>query len=111
MKVLMKVQEGQPAFSIDSMQPMLLKAKTFATSSTGMMLIMGVIALVALQMFGGNKKGKIAMGYWGGEPEKQKAAKKARSQMALVTRNSVSLYIGCPQSIRKSSMRSGRVRG
>ena len=56
----MKTQEGQPAVSIDSMQPILLKAKTFATSSTGMMLIMGVIALVALQMFGGNKKGKIA---------------------------------------------------
>jgi len=107
----MKVQEGQPAFSIDSMQPMLLKAKTFATSSTGMMLIMGVIALVALQMFGGNKKGKIAMGYWGGGTEKQKAAKKARSQMALVTRNSVSLYIGCPQSIRKKLYEEWKSKG
>ncbi|MBE9128587.1 type IV secretory system conjugative DNA transfer family protein, partial [Coleofasciculus sp. LEGE 07081] len=49
----------------------------------------------------GDKKGKIARGYLGGVKEKAKGAKKAKKQMKVVTRNEVSLYIGCPKEIRE----------
>jgi len=80
---------------------MLLKAKAFASSQTGILLICCGIAFIGLQLLGGEKKGKTATGYWAGSKEKAKAASKATKQMAKVSRNSVSLYIGCPTKIRQ----------
>jgi hypothetical protein len=93
-----KPVEGQSA---QSLEPMLLKAKAFATSQTGILLICCALGLGLLQLFSSDKKGKTATGYWAGAKEKTKAAKQAAKQMAKTTRNNVSLYIGCPAKMRQ----------
>ncbi|MEL4895604.1 type IV secretory system conjugative DNA transfer family protein [Crocosphaera sp. Alani8] len=55
----------------------------------------GVLSLVG----DGSKKGKLSTAYWGGTNEKNKAAKKALSQINSPTRNSASLYIGTPDPV------------
>lgn len=76
--------------------------QTFATSPRGMMLIGCLLGFAVLSMLGANSgKGKIARGFWAGEKEKRKATQKAAKQMAKVTRNNVSLYIGMPQKMRQ----------
>jgi type IV secretory pathway TraG/TraD family ATPase VirD4 len=73
-----------------------------ATSKNGMLIGGLVLAMVLLQVFAGDdKKGRIARGYLGGLKEKAKAASKAKKQMVKVTRNEVSLYIGCPKQIKE----------
>jgi ATP-dependent protease Clp ATPase subunit len=95
--LVLKVQEGK-AVDIKTVIP---QVKSFVTSKTGMMLLVCGGAFIALSIFGGDKKGKTATGYWAGRKEKVKAAKKAAKQMAKVTRNSVSLYIGCPAKMKE----------
>jgi len=90
--------EGQSA---QSLEPMLLKAKDFATSQTGIMLICCALGFGLLQLFSSEKKGKTATGYWAGVKEKANATKQAAKQMAKMTRNNVSLYIGCPAKMRQ----------
>ena len=93
------LNSSQPPAQLEQMIP---KVKAFVTSQTGMMLLLCGLAFLALQIFAsGDKKGKTARGYWAGSNEKAKAAKKAIKQMAKVTRNSVSLYIGCPGKIKQ----------
>ena len=70
-------------------------------SPSGLMLLGCLVAVVAFQLMGGSaKKGKIATGYWGGGKEKASAAKKAKKQIARVSRNNVALYIGTPSQVR-----------
>ena len=96
---LLTVNSSQPPVQFEQMIP---QVKAFVTSKTGMMLLVCGAAFIALQIFGsGDKKGKTARGYWAGINEKAKAAKKAAKQMAKISRNSVSLYIGCPTKIKQ----------
>ncbi|HEY9596432.1 MAG TPA: type IV secretion system DNA-binding domain-containing protein, partial [Cyanophyceae cyanobacterium] len=78
--------------------PQLKPILDVAMSKNGMMIgtLMAVMILVQV-LGGGDKKGKIARGYLGGLKEKAKAAKKAKKQMKVITRNEVSLYVGCPK--------------
>ena len=96
---LLTVNSSQPPVQFEQMIP---QVKAFVTSKTGMMLLVCGAAFIALQIFGSSdKKGKTARGYWAGVNEKSKAAKKAVKQMAQISRNSVSLYIGCPTKIKQ----------
>jgi type IV secretory pathway TraG/TraD family ATPase VirD4 len=73
-----------------------------ATSKNGMMIGVLITAMILVQVFsGGDKKGKIARGYLGGLKEKRQAASKAKKQMKAITRNEVSLYVGCPQQVKE----------
>jgi len=82
--------------------PQLKPLIDIATSKNGMMIGVLMAAMILVQVLGGgDKKGKIARGYLGGAKEKAKGAKKAKKQMKVVTRNEVSLYIGCPKEIRE----------
>lgn len=70
-------------------------------SQAGLTLLGCLVAVIAFQLIGGGaKKGKIATSYWGGGQEKARAAKKAKKQMARVSRNNVALYIGTPSQMR-----------
>jgi type IV secretory pathway TraG/TraD family ATPase VirD4 len=73
-----------------------------ATSKNGMMIGVLITVMILVQVFsGGDKKGKIARGYLGGLKEKRQAALKAKKQMKAITRNEVSLYVGCPQQVKE----------
>jgi type IV secretory pathway TraG/TraD family ATPase VirD4 len=70
-------------------------------SQSGLVLLSCFVALAIFRVLsGGNKKGKIATSYWGGNREKSLAARKAKKQISNPTRNSVALYIGTPQQVR-----------
>ncbi|MBE9180224.1 type IV secretory system conjugative DNA transfer family protein [Oculatella sp. LEGE 06141] len=74
--------------------------KNAGSTQTWLMVIGLIIVIAGLQLFSSNQKGKIATGYWGGAKEKSRARKKAKTQMAKVTRNNVALYVGMPTDIR-----------
>ncbi len=105
--LVLKVQEGK-AVDLKTVIP---QVKSFVTSKTGMMLLICGGAFIALSIFGGDKKGKTARGYWAGSKEKVKAAKKAAKQMAKITRNSVSLYIGCPAKMKEKLHKEWQEKG
>lgn len=70
-------------------------------SQAGLTLLGCLAAVAVFQVLGGNsKKGKIATSYWGGGKEKAVAAKKAKKQMASLSRNNVALYVGTPPQVR-----------
>lgn len=75
---------------------------SYLKTQSGLTLI-GCLVLVAIIQVSSNysKKGKIATSYWGGMKEKAAAARKAKKQIAQVTRNNVALYIGTPNIVRK----------
>lgn len=75
---------------------------SYLKTQSGLMLI-GCLVLVAIIQVSSNssKKGKIATSYWGGMKEKAAAARKAKKQIAQVTRNNVALYIGTPNIVRQ----------
>jgi hypothetical protein len=63
-------------------------------SPQGLMLAGGILVIIALQMFSGGKKGKLATSYWGGSKETASAKKKALKQIISPKCDSASLYIG-----------------
>jgi len=73
----------------------------FLKSPNGLMLVGAFVGIGLLLLFSGEKKGKIATGYWGGVKEKKTAKKKAKKQIQQPVRNSVALYIGTPADIIK----------
>ncbi|MFB2834232.1 type IV secretory system conjugative DNA transfer family protein [Floridanema evergladense] len=75
---------------------------SYLKTQSGLTLI-GCLVLVAIIQVSSNssKKGKIATSYWGGMKEKAAAARKAKKQIAQVTRNNVALYIGTPNIVRQ----------
>ena len=84
-----------------AMQMGIERLKATAMSPTGLVIGGCALFLVAANFLGrGNKKGKVATGYWGGSKEKGKAHQKAKKQMSKVTRNNVSLYVGMPALVR-----------
>lgn len=81
-------------------------------SQSGLVLLSCFVALAIFRVLsGGNKKGKIATSYWGGNREKSLAARKAKKQISNPTRNSVALYIGTPQQVRSRIENEWRNRG
>ncbi len=75
---------------------------SYLKTQSGLTLI-GCLVLVGIIQLSSNssKKGKIATSYWGGSKEKAAAARKAKKQIAQVTRNNVALYIGTPNIVRQ----------
>jgi len=81
-------------------------------SQSGLVLLSCFVALAIFRVLsGGNKKGKLATSYWGGNREKSLAARKAKKQISNPTRNSVALYIGTPHQVRSRIENEWRNRG
>lgn len=81
-------------------------------SPSGLILLGCLVAVAAFQVLGGGaKKGKVATSYWGGAKEKAVAAKRAKKQMAKVSRNNVALYVGTPPQIRERLHEEWRLKG
>ncbi|BAZ37597.1 transfer complex protein TrsK-like protein [Calothrix sp. NIES-4101] len=72
-------------------------------SQSGLMLLACLCVIALLKLFSQtNNKSKVATSYWGGSKEKSKATRKAKTQMAKPTRNSVALYIGTPHDVQSN---------
>ncbi|MBD2364234.1 type IV secretory system conjugative DNA transfer family protein [Anabaena minutissima FACHB-250] len=81
-------------------------------SQSGLVLLNCFVALAVFRVLsGGNRKGKLATSYWGGDREKSLAARKAKQQISNPTRNSVALYIGTPQQMRSRIENEWRTAG
>jgi type IV secretory pathway TraG/TraD family ATPase VirD4 len=76
---------------------------------SGLILLCVALGLIALQVFGQGKKGKIARGSLSGSREKSKARKRALKQLAAREPDSVALYAGSPKRNRDGKITgSGR---
>lgn len=65
-------------------------------SPSGIVLLLALVVLVALNHSGQGKKGKLARARFGGRREKIAARKLACKQMEAREHNKVALYIGTP---------------
>ena len=74
----------------------ILSSKYFEVikSPQGVMLAVCLLIFLILNIFSGDKKGKLASGRWATSKEINAAKKKALKQMSKKSRNSVALYIG-----------------
>lgn len=68
-------------------------------SPSGLAILGCLGVFLLLQLLGNKSKGQVATGYWGGGKEKNRAAKRAKQQIASPTRNNVALYIGMPDIV------------
>jgi type IV secretory pathway TraG/TraD family ATPase VirD4 len=77
------------------------------------LLLLGCFIVIAVCQFlsGSNYKNKVATSYWGGSPEKSRAARKAKKQVTKPTRNSVALYVGTPVKMRDRLENNWRSKG
>lgn len=67
------------------------------TSPQGLAILGGIGVVFLLQIFSGDKKGKLATSYWGGGTETARAKKKALKQIESPKCDSATLYIGTHQ--------------
>lgn len=65
-------------------------------SSSGLVILGCFVVLVVLGSKGQRKKGRLARGFFGGKPEKERARKTALHQMRERQHNAASLWIGQP---------------
>ncbi|KYC34716.1 transfer complex protein TrsK [Scytonema hofmannii PCC 7110] len=81
------------------------KYTSFLFSSQGLTLIICLGGFLLLQIFSGNKKGKLATSYFGGGKEAAKAKNKAVKQILKPKCDSAALYIG------RHKFKDGRTKG
>lgn len=88
---------SQPSSTISVSQfvPQPLKGMLFSPS--GIVLLLALVVLAALNYSGQGKKGKLARAWFGGRREKRAARKLACQQMEAREHNKVALYIGTPR--------------
>ncbi|MBW4635085.1 MAG: type IV secretion system DNA-binding domain-containing protein [Iphinoe sp. HA4291-MV1] len=88
------VKEVKPSTASTGSADTFSKYANVLWSPQGLLLAGGILVVIALQMFNGGKKSKLATSYWGGGKETANAKKKAFKQITSPKCDSASLYVG-----------------